>query len=104
VRLRCWAKTVGTGGVLPQLAFVIQVPGSAAQRILTVQAFPITISNTLWQEFTCILNVNPVTGLAWTPAMLSSNVWFGIANVAPAGVTQELRVAELWAEFYVSYG
>jgi hypothetical protein len=97
-RVRRAGSAVGTD---PQVRFLLRPTGAgAAIRVGVAQ----TINFETYREVVTVLEQNPVTAAAWTPAQVSGLLGFGIANVAAVGATDQLRVSELYLEIWASYG
>lgn len=97
-RVRRSGSAVGTD---PQLRFVLRPTGAAAPIRVGVAT---TIDFEDYREVATVLEQNPVTAAAWTPAQVSGLLRFGLANVAAVGATDALRVSELYLEIWASYG
>lgn len=102
VRVVARARRGTTGGTAPDLAFVVGAVGAAAP-LRTITLGPVDHED--WREYSYILEENPDTAAAWTVADVSGGPMIvGIANAAPAGATDQLRVSELYLEIVADYG
>jgi hypothetical protein len=88
VELRARVRRNGIAGTAPVFAFVVKPLGAAAP--LRVGAFDV---GEAWTEVRVLLDQNPDGDVPWTPDTVPER--FGLANTAPAGATDELRVSEL---------
>lgn len=97
-RVRRAGSSVGTN---PQVRLTIRPTGAFAPvRVGTAQV----VDWEDYREVVAIMDQNPATSSPWTPASVSGLLRFGIANVAAAGPTDELRVSELYLEIWANYG
>ena len=85
----------------PILQFVLK-PTTAGAPERVGPAF--AIANETYQQFEILLEENPITAAPWTLADIAGTVDLGVANVAVAGPTEELRVSELTLEIVANFG
>lgn len=89
-------------GVDPIAAFLVRPPTAGS----TPRILPgVTLSDDAWREMVVVLEENPVTAAPWVVADVDSGAFqFGLANVAAAGATEELRASELTLDLVLNYG
>lgn len=64
----------------------------------------IPVGSDLFESRFVILEENPALSLPWTVAHINGLIGVGLANVATAGPTNQMRVSQLVVEIFANYG